>query len=89
VRTLRFFLDWVPGIHSRTRRSVALDAILSRFFTMPSVAGMGLEFSCGEDPKLVPAAATGAERHGAAPEDFVEIMTTALKGAWCADASES
>ena len=29
---------------------------------MPSVAGMGLEFSCGEDPKLVPAVATGAER---------------------------
>jgi hypothetical protein len=48
---------------------------------MPSVAGMGLEFSCGEDPKLVPAVATGAEQHGAAPEEFVEIMTAALKGA--------
>ena len=36
---------------------------------MPSVAGMGLEFSCGEDPKLVPAVATGAEPHGAAPEE--------------------
>lgn len=61
-------------------RAVAFEAT-KHTSTMPSVAGMGLEFSCGEDPKLVPAVATGAEPHGAAPEEFVAIMTAALKGA--------
>tara|TARA_B110000977_G_scaffold143791_1_gene182574 strand:+ start:3329 stop:3484 length:156 start_codon:yes stop_codon:yes gene_type:complete len=47
---------------------------------MTSVAGMGLEFSCGEDPKLVPGVTTGAPQTGAPPDEFVEIMTSALRG---------
>ena len=68
------------GGRDSAERAVAFEAT-KHTSTMPSVAGMGLEFSCGEDPKLVPAVATGAEPHGAAPEEFVAIMTAALKGA--------
>ena len=48
---------------------------------MPSVAGMGLEFSCGEDPKLVPAVAASQGTSGASPSEFVAQMQSALEGA--------
>ena len=73
-------LDSLGLARDSAERAVAFEAT-KHTSTMPSVAGMGLEFSCGEDPKLVPAVATGAEPHGAAPEEFVAIMTAALKGA--------
>ena len=73
-------LDSLGLVRDSAERAVAFEAT-KHTSTMPSVAGMGLEFSCGEDPKLVPAVATGAEPHGAAPEEFVAIMTAALKGA--------
>lgn len=49
--------------------------------TMPSVAGMGLEFSCGEDPRLIPAVASSAGAGGASPPAFVRQMESALEGA--------
>ena len=73
-------LDSLGLARDSAERAVAFEAT-KHTSTMPSVAGMGLEFSCGEDPKLAPAVATGAAPHGAAPEEFVAIMTAALKGA--------
>lgn len=40
----------------------------------------GLEFSCNEDSKLVPAVTTAAEQKGPAPDEFVQVMTNALRG---------
>ena len=44
-------------------------------------AGMGLEFSCGENPALVPAVATPYGSSGLTPDQYVDHMEKALQGA--------
>jgi hypothetical protein len=45
-----------------------------------SKAGMGLEFSCGENPSLVPAVATPYGSSGLNPDQYVDHMEKALQG---------
>ena len=42
---------------------------------------MGLEFSCGENPALVPAVATPYGSSGLTPDQYVDHMEKALQGA--------